>query len=431
PAEGAERAAERSRVVRESAHDAHHGAHVAKQDVAAPFALAEATGWFSGPLAAVRTLAAGPFGRARARVGALAAPPVATELQVDEQLSLADRVATADATLRAIGLVDGFAPIVLLCGHHSATENNPYGAALACGACGGHGGGPNARAAAAILNAADVREHLRRAGIDIPTDTWFVPAAHDTTTDVVEILDEHLVPASHEAALAAVREDLRQAGLGLSSERVATLPGSRRGGAPSRASEEVHTRSSDWAQVYPEWGLAGNAAIVIGPRSITEGVDLGRRAFLHSYDAALDPTGSILESILTAPLVVAQWINAQYYFSSVDPEQFGSGTKTIHNAVGGIGVLAGGSGDLRRGLPWQSVGEGRRLVHEPVRLLAVVQAPTAVIDEIVARTPLLQQLLGNGWIAMAARGDDHSPWMRRARDGWEPWVLDGEAEVAA
>ena len=135
--------------------------------------------------------------------------------------------------------------------------------------------------------------------------------------------------------------------------------------SPSRAARHVAGRSLDWAQVYPEWGLAGNAAFVVAPREVTRGIDLQRRTFLHSYEADVDPDGSALETILTAPLVVAQWINCQYYFSTVAPEVFGAGTKTIHNVVGTAGVIAGHEGDLRLGLPWQSVATGQQLVHEP------------------------------------------------------------------
>ncbi len=175
----------------------------------------------------------------------------------------------------------------------------------------------------------------------------------------------------------------------------------------------------DWAQVYPEWGLAGNACFIVGPRTMTAGIDLGRRAFLHSYDAAVDPGGAGLETILTAPLIVAQWINHQYYFSTVAPEVFGAGTKTIHNVVGTAGVLAGHNGDLQLGLPWQSVAVGDRLVHEPLRLLAIVQAPISRIDAIIDRNPVLQQLLDNEWITMTAREQHGDPWLLRTAGGWQ------------
>jgi hypothetical protein len=174
--------------------------------------------------------------------------------------------------------------------------------------------------------------------------------------------------------------------------------------------------------VYPEWGLAGNAAFIVAPRTVTRGIDLQRRTFLHSYEAGVDTDGSALETILTAPLVVAQWINCQYYFSTVAPAVFGAGTKTIHNVVGTVGVIAGHSGDLQLGLPWQSVCDGERLLHEPLRLLAVVEAPLERIDMIVERNPVLQQLFGNDWVALAARDNAEQPWQRWTRAGWRPWT---------
>jgi uncharacterized protein YbcC (UPF0753/DUF2309 family) len=167
--------------------------------------------------------------------------------------------------------------------------------------------------------------------------------------------------------------------------------------------------------------LAGNAAFIVGPRELTRGISLQRRAFLHSYEADVDPDGSALEIILTAPLVVAQWINCQYYFSAVAPEVFGAGTKTVHNVIGSVGAIAGHAGDLQLGLPWQSVSDGVTLLHEPMRLLAVVEAPLDRIDAIVDRNPILQRLFGNDWVSLVARDNPGESWQRWTRTGWRPW----------
>ncbi|MBI3691366.1 MAG: DUF2309 family protein, partial [Mycolicibacterium aromaticivorans] len=145
------------------------------------------------------------------------------------------------------------------------------------------------------------------------------------------------------------------------------------------------------------------------------------RTFLHSYDAEVDADGSALETIMTAPLVVAQWINCQYYFSAVAPDVFGAGTKTVHNVVGNAGVISGHNGDLRLGLPWQSIADGNRLRHEPMRLLAVIQAPLPRIDTIIDRNPILQRLFGNEWVGLAARPCAGAPWQQWTRTGWRPW----------
>ncbi|MGE5698394.1 MAG: DUF2309 domain-containing protein [Candidatus Sericytochromatia bacterium] len=394
--------------------------HHAKDALAAPYALAEAAGWAAAPLAAAKTLAPGATGALRRRLRDVMAPPAPTELEVDA-IPLAERVLFAQAALTTMGLTRDFCRLVVLCAHGASTENNPYQAALDCGACGGQAGGPNARTAAAILNQGEVRDGLRTRGIDIPAQTHFIAAQHDTATDRVLVLDMHLVPGTHRGDVRQLQEDLAHAGAALAAERCASLPGAPRGLPPEKAARHVATRSVDWGQVYPEWGLAGNAAFVAAPREITRGLDLSRRAFLHSYEADVDPDGTALETIMTAPLVVAQWINCQYYFSTVAPDVFGAGTKTIHNVVGNVGVIAGHVGDLRLGLPWQSVADGERLLHEPQRLLAVVQAPLSRIDAIIDRNPMLQELLGNDWIALAAREGPGQPWQRWTRGGWRSW----------
>ncbi len=394
--------------------------HAAKESMAGSFTLAEAAGWIAAPLSAAKTLAPAALAGARQRLRAVLVPPVPTVPTVDA-MPLTERVLFAEAMLTTIGLTRDFGRLVVLCAHESTTENNPYQASLDCGACGGQGGGPNARTAARILNQAEVRAELRRSGIDIPDHTRVVAAVHDTTTDRVTVLDPHLSPPDHRADIDRLTADLGHAGRALAAERCATLPGAARRPTPGAAARHVAHRSADWAQVYPEWGLAGNAAFVVAPRDVSRGLDLQRRTFLHSYDPAVDPDGTALETILTAPLVVAQWINCQYYFSTVAPDLFGAGTKTIHNVVGNAGVIAGHSGDLRLGLPLQSIRHGQRLRHEPQRLLAVVQAPLDRIDAVVDRNPILQQLFGNDWVTVAAREDPGQPWRRWTHAGWRAW----------
>ncbi len=169
----------------------------------------------------------------------------------------------------------------------------------------------------------------------------------------------------------------------------------------------------------PEWGLAGNAAFIVAPRWKTAGQDFGGRTFLHSYDRARDPEKKTLELILTAPMVVTNWINLQYYASAVDPVAYGSGNKTIHNVVGRFGVLQGNGGDLMTGLPLQCVHDGEQLRHEPLRLQVIVDADRNDLQAIIQRHPHVRDLVSNGWLTLIAwEGNQFSRW---SSDGqWKP-----------
>lgn len=311
-------------------------------------------------------------------------------------LDLEERVTLAEGMLRNMGLVDGFAEIVLLCGHGSDTANNPYGSGLDCGACGGHRGDVNARVAAAILEDPAVRSALAERGIRIPEDTRFLAGLHHTTTDTVDLFPGEGAPR---VDVAHLRDWLDAAGEQARKEREQRLqrtPSADARGAATR-------RSRDWSEVRPEWGLARNAAFIAAPRARTAGLDLDGRTFLHDYDAARDEDGAVLQLILTAPLVVASWINLQYYASTVDNDVFGSGNKVLHNIVGRHGVMLGNRSDLRPGLPWQSVHDGVDYVHEPMRLLAIVEAPLERIARILETQPSIGDLVANGWIRLVAR----------------------------
>ena len=409
----------------EAAWDARHDA---KSAPAAPFAFAEAAGWVLGPLAALRTFAPRAASALSRRTAQRAVPGLETRMDVgpvstiDAEdvvgLSPAEQVHVAHGALTTMGMTSNFAPLVLLCGHRSSTTNNPFAAALDCGACAGKAGGPNARALAEVLNRQPVRAGLADAGIRIPDTTWFVAAEHETTTDTVTVLDRHRVPASHHDGLGRLERDLAEAGHRLSGERLHMLPGAR---PDRRDPEAVRRRSADWAEPVPEWGLVGNAAVVVGPRALTTGADLERRVFLHSYDPVEDRDGAALGAILTGPLVVGHWISTQYYFSSVDPVRHGAGTKPLHNVAAGIGVYEGPGGDLRAGLPLESVQFAGRRVHEPMRLLAVVQAPRERLDDLIRRNAAVAQLLDNGWVRLVAGSDGADGWAERQRDGtWVP-----------
>ena len=312
------------------------------------------------------------------------------------------RIAMAEAVLRAMSMTENFARLVLLTGHGSTTVNNPHASGLDCGACGGHTGEANARVAAAILNDPGVRLGLAARGIQIPEDTWFLGCLHDTTTDEVRVFNSASVPTSHAGEMKLLRIWLDRASTLARTERADLL------GVADTAERDaaIISRSRDWSQVRPEWGLAGNAAFIAAPRSRTAAADLGGRAFLHNYDWRKDDGFGVLELIMTAPMVVASWINLQYYGSSVNNRAFGSGNKTLHNVVGALGVLEGNGGDLRAGLPWQSVHDGRKLVHEPLRLSVFIEAPLDAINTVIAKHESVRQLVENKWLHLFAFGPD-------------------------
>ena len=332
-------------------------------------------------------------------------------------IPVADRPTLAHGMLKNMGLTGGFGRLVLLCGHGGETANNPYGSGLDCGACGGHAGDANARVGAALLNDPAVRKGLAEGhGLEIPADTWFLAGLHNTTTDDVTLFDLASVPATHATDIAALQESLTQAAAKSRRERSDLLGLSA---ADPDVDEKVRSRACDWSEVRPEWGLAGNAAFVAAPRARTRKSNLGGRVFLHDYDHRTDPDNSILELIMAAPMVVANWINLQYFGSTVNNPVFGSGNKVLHNVVGTLGVCLGNKGDLQTGLPLQSVHDGTRFIHEPLRLHVFLEAPEDRIDAVLEKHDHVRELVAHQWLHLFAVGEDGAVSRRRPGGDWE------------
>ncbi|MHB1285717.1 MAG: DUF2309 domain-containing protein, partial [Leptospirales bacterium] len=344
-------------------------------------------------------------------------------------LTFAEQVAFAETALTLAGLVRGFSRLVVFVAHRSTSENNPYESALDCGACGGQDGTPNARVSAILLNRPAIRAGLSKRGIEIPDETWFIAGVHDTTTDAFEFFDAEDWPATHNGDILEFTKEIRQAGLHAAAERLGTLPGNPPGDLediPAR----LQFRSRDWAEVRPEWGLSGNAAFVIGKRAWTRELDLSNRVFLQEYDDHDDPSGNLLETLMSGPLVVGRWINLEHYFSTVDNETYGSGSKVSHNVVGRFGVVFGNGGDLRIGLPRQTVFGEHGFHHEPMRLLTIVAAGREKVHALLRRNLALRDPFDRRWALLVVRDPETGVfWEYHSGGKWVEWRSGAEPLV--
>ncbi len=293
--------------------------------------------------------------------------------------------------LKSIGLIKNFSELIVLIGHASQTENNAYDSALDCGACAGRPGDINPFILASILNKNEVRKYLKQHEIIIPDTSFFVSGEHITTTDTVHIFNQN-ISESIQKNISLLEKDLDQAQKIYSQIRSKKLD-------LYNKPIDVYEKSQNWSETRPEWGLAQNASFIIGPRNITQYSDLDGRSFLHSYDWKIDEDGRILTTILNGPMIVGQWINAQYLFSTIDNVAFGAGSKITHNITGKIGVMQGNGSDLMNGLPMQSVYlTDTQPYHQPIRLSVLVYAPKELLDQILSSQDHLQKLIKNEWI---------------------------------
>ncbi len=373
-----------------------------KYNFATPFALVETLGAWCGVLMLSKTMKPIFTISSLNKWVEKIRPTVPTLPLVDMRasdscngISEAEQAFYAEAVLRIMGLTEHFGLFVIFCGHGSSTQNNPYASGLDCGACGGNHGGGNAKVLAAILNKESIRKALALRGIHIPQNTWFLAAEHNTTTDDMVIFNDGTQLNPHEKVLTELQENLKKAKAKNTASRVKYFDVV----GDVNPIEETCQRSQDWSEVRPEWGLARNAAFIIGPRHLTKALDLEGRCFLHSYDWTKDEELTSLETILTAPMVVAEWINTQYLFSTIDNVMYGSGSKVTHNVTGKMGVMQGNSSDLMHGLPLQSVKSTDTLNHhQPQRLITVVYAPRENVSAIIHRQEILQTLFFNAWV---------------------------------
>ncbi|MCL4152361.1 UNVERIFIED_CONTAM: hypothetical protein GTU68_036309 [Idotea baltica] len=303
-------------------------------------------------------------------------------------IPLNEKVAIVKSAFDLMGWTQ-FAPLVIFAGHGSHSANNPFGSSLDCGACAASPGRHNARMLAKLANQPEVRKSLADLDVYIPDDTIFIGAEHNTTTDDIVIFDTE-IPSGFQTKIAQLKTDLLKAQKTATTDRLGT-----KGNSVSNAEK----RANNWGETRPEWGLAKNAGFIVGPRNLTKNTNLDSRCFLHSYQWELDPEGKALEGIMLGPMTVTQWINNHYYFSTVDNNIYGGGSKITHNITGKFGVVQGNGGDLKMGLPLQSLyGSDEGMYHQPLRLSVMIQAPIARVSDIIARNEGTKTLLDNEWI---------------------------------
>ncbi|MBI1418264.1 MAG: DUF2309 family protein [Limimaricola sp.] len=342
------------------------------------------------------------LGRGHDRTASPAAPRL--------DLPLSEKVAMAKGALVGMGLAGRLAPLVVFVGHGSHVVNAPQASLMQCGACGGHAGDVNAALLAGLLNEAEVRKGLAAEGVEIPQGTHFIGALHDTVSDEVRLIAPDAAPDG--TAVARLKKALAAATAVTRTERALRLP-------QTAAATPADRRGQDWAQLRPEWALAGCNAFIAAPREMTRGRSLGGQAFLHSYDWRADPEWKVLTTILTAPVVVASWIALQYHGATTAPALFGAGNKLIHNVTGGIGVVEGNGGTLRAGPAWQSVHDGAKAMHDPLRLTVAVAAPPEAIGQVLDAAPQVRALFDNGWLALFALDDTGRMAWRYSAGGWQ------------
>ena len=329
-------------------------------------------------------------------------------------IALEEKVAIVKSGFDLMGW-EHFAPLVLFVGHGSKTANNPFGSSLDCGACAANPGRHNARLLAALANEKGVRKILAEVHqIHIPETTLFLGAEHNTTTDDIVVFDSQ-IPESFKGKIEVLKANLKKAQETATSERL---------GVTSGSISLAEAKSVNWGETRPEWGLAKNAAFIVGSRKLTASNNLEGRCFMHSYNWKLDPEGKALAGIMGGPMVVTQWINNHYYFSTVDNDTFGGGSKITHNVTGHFGVVQGNGGDLKMGLPLQSLkASDTEMYHQPLRLTTIIHAPIERVESIIRDHKHLQMLLDNEWMYLKvidASSDAHTIRSYTKNFKWRP-----------
>lgn len=388
---------------------ASHNMHVRSRSITGGALLTASFGVLASIPLVARVLFPRLVSRIRRQASRFVEPPEATRLHLERKspvpspsadgigFTVEEMATIGERILRDIGLTSNFAPIVIFFGHGSDCLNNPHKSCYDCGACSGGAGAPNARALAAMLNDHRVRDLIRRNGVTIPADTRFIGGLHNTCNDTLTFYDCDRIPEALRGDFEFAKRKLDETCERNAHERCRRFRSAPLDLSFAAAHRHVEGRAEDLAQTRPEFGNASNAICFVGRRERLRGLFLDRRCFLQSYDPDSDDDDcQILGRILSAVVPVCSGINLQYFFSAIDSPGWGCGTKLPHNITSLMGVMDGSSSDLRTGLPWQGVE-----IHEPVRLLTLIETTPDRIRKIMARSEVVRNIVHNGWIQLA------------------------------
>lgn len=307
---------------------------------------------------------------------------------------MANRV---ESLLRSIGLITDFSPIVYAIAHGSSSANNPHHGAHDCGACSGRPGSVNAKVFATMANHLEVRKLLKVRGLHIPEDTQFIGGLHDTAADEIEYYDLEVL-TQRNSINHNINLDKIEKSLDLNAkERSRRFASIKTKDKLSNVRKAIKARSVSLFEPRPELGHGTNSLCIVGRRNLTKNIFLDRRAFLNSYDYKMDLEGKLLSGIMKPLGPVCGGINLEYYFSRMDNHKLGAGTKVPHNVMGLIGVANGSDGDLLPGLPLQMIE-----VHDPVRLLLIVEHFPEVVLKTIKDVPEMYEWFINDWVHLVA-----------------------------
>ncbi|WP_442512023.1 DUF2309 domain-containing protein [Novipirellula sp. SH528] len=393
-------------------------------------------GWVTGVFGAIATfpmvariMAPRLTSQIRKSFGTFVRPP-ATELHLErtaaepgadpESLgySLEEMSGIVVRILQDIGEVKDFPPIMIFFGHGSSSLNNPHESAYNCGACSGGRGGPNARAFAMMANDPRVRKLTAARGIEIPDEVRFVGAYHNTCDDSVEYYDLDLLPRTHRPLFRRIEQCVNETRARVAHERSRKFESAPLDLTPREALEHVEQRAEDLSEARPEYNHATNALTFVGRREWSRGLFLDRRVFLTSYDPSIDDEEvSILKRILGAAIPVCAGINLEYYFSTVDNEGYGCGSKLPHNVSSMIGVMTGASSDLRPGLSQQMVE-----IHEAMRMLFLIETTPEKMELVMDSSPGIAKLVKGRWVELALLDPETLAISRYVDGKYEPYT---------